>query len=91
MESIQASHILVPSEIAAKEVLAKLKDNGSFSELAAIYSSCPSGKHAGGDLGSFSKGMMVPEFQDAAFALAVGALSEPVETQFGWHLIQRTA
>ena len=91
MEQIQASHILVPSLIAANEVLAKLKDNGDFAELAANYSSCPSGKASGGDLGSFGKGQMVPEFQDAAFALEVGQLSEAVQTQFGWHLIKRTA
>lgn len=91
MQQIQASHILVPSQVAANEVLAKLKDNGDFAELAANYSSCPSGKASGGDLGFFSKGMMVPEFQDAAFALEVGQLSEAVQTQFGWHLIKRTA
>jgi parvulin-like peptidyl-prolyl isomerase len=91
MQQIRASHILVPSLIAANEVLAKLKDNGDFAKLAETYSSCPSGKSAGGDLGPFGKGMMVPEFQDAAFALEVGALSEAVQTQFGWHLIKRTA
>jgi parvulin-like peptidyl-prolyl isomerase len=91
MQQIQASHILVPSLVAATDLLAKLKDGGDFAELASNYSTCPSGKQNNGSLGSFGKGQMVPEFQDAAFALEIGALSEPVETQFGWHLIQRTA
>lgn len=57
-----------------------------FSDAAVKYSSCPS-KEAGGSLGSFSKGKMVPEFEEAAFNLEIGQLSEPVKTQFGYHLI----
>jgi len=86
---VRASHILVKTEEEAKELLAKLEDGADFGELAQEYSLCPS-KRDGGDLRFFGKGMMVKPFEDAAFALEVGQVSEPVETQFGWHLIKLT-
>ncbi|MEG0129728.1 MAG: peptidylprolyl isomerase [Clostridium sp.] len=83
---VQASHILVDTEEKANEIVAEINDGLSFAEAAKKYSSCPSGAQ-GGSLGSFGRGMMVPEFEDAAFALNVGELSSPVKTQFGYHLI----
>lgn len=87
-ETIGAKHILVESQDQANEIKSKLDSKElSFEEAAAQYSTCPS-KEAGGDLGNFGKGMMVPEFEEAAFASEVGAVTEPVKTQFGYHIIQ---
>ena len=82
-----ASHILVETEEAAYEIIAKLSDGGDFATLAKENSTGPSGPN-GGDLGTFSRGQMVPAFETAAFAMPVGSFStEPVQTQFGWHVI----
>lgn len=86
-ESVRAKHILVDSEEKAKEVKAAIDGGLSFEEAAKENSSCPSSSQ-GGDLGAFTRGRMVPEFEDAAFALAIGEVSEPVKTQFGYHLIK---
>lgn len=86
---VRASHILVKTEEEAKNLYDEIKNGASFAELAEQKSLCPSGQN-GGDLGYFGKGMMVKPFEDAAFSLEVGELSEPVQTQFGWHLIQLT-
>lgn len=86
---VRASHILVKSEDEAKELYNEIKNGKSFAEAAEEKSLCPSGQN-GGDLGFFGKGMMVKPFEDAAFSLELGELSQPVETQFGWHLIQVT-
>jgi peptidyl-prolyl cis-trans isomerase C len=86
---IQASHILVPDLHTASQLKQKITEGTDFSEVARAHSTCPS-RARGGDLGPFGRGQMVKPFEDAAFGLAVGALSEPVQTQFGWHLIQRT-
>lgn len=83
---VSASHILVDSEDVANEVAEKIKGGLSFKDAAAEYSTCPSSAE-GGNLGQFGRGQMVPEFEDAAFSLEIGALSEPVKTQFGYHLI----
>lgn len=88
-EMVQASHILVDSEETANEVLEKIAQGTSFEEAAAQYSSCPS-KQAGGDLGRFGKGQMVKEFEDAVFSMQVGEISNPVKTQFGYHIIKLT-
>lgn len=89
VEEIKASHILVEDEAKAKEIIAKLNEGGDFSKLAAENSADPGNKDKGGDLGWFSKNDMVPAFADAAFALKKGELSkEPVQTQFGWHIIK---
>ena len=82
-----ASHILVDSEEKAKDLLAKIKAGEvTFEAAAAEHSSCPSGKNGGG-LGDFGSGQMVPEFENACAAMEVGQISEPVQTQFGYHLI----
>ncbi|HBV67503.1 MAG TPA: peptidylprolyl isomerase, partial [Clostridiales bacterium] len=66
-----------------------ITDGMSFEEAAAQYSSCPS-KQAGGALGQFGRGQMVKEFEDAVFSMQVGEISEPVKTQFGYHIIKLT-
>jgi peptidyl-prolyl cis-trans isomerase C len=86
---VRASHILVKTENEANELLNKINSGESFEDIAKDVSLCPSGA-AGGDLGYFGKGMMVKEFEDAAFALEKGQVSKPIQTQFGWHLIKLT-
>ena len=86
---VRASHILVKTEQEAMDLYNEIKNGASFADLAAKNSMCPSGRN-GGDLGFFGKGMMVKPFEDAAFDLEVGEISQPVQTQFGWHLIQLT-
>ena len=86
-ESITAKHILVDSLDKATTVLKSIKDGMTFEEAATKYSTCPS-KEQGGSLGNFTRGRMVPEFEKAAFELEVGVVSEPVKTQFGYHLIK---
>ncbi len=85
---VNASHILVDSEELAKTIISEI-ENGSvtFEEAATKYSSCPS-KASGGNLGEFGRGQMVKEFEDAAFSLETGKVSEPVKTQFGYHVIK---
>jgi peptidyl-prolyl cis-trans isomerase C len=87
---ISASHILVETEDDGKFILAKLNEGADFAELAAEHSKDPSNAGNGGELGFFSRGRMVPEFEDAAFALNVGETSELVKTQFGYHIIKVT-
>lgn len=89
VKKIKASHILVEKHSEALKVLNELKSGGDFKNLARKYSTCPSGKR-GGDLGFFSRGQMVKEFENAAWALKVGEVSEPVKTQFGYHVIKKT-
>ena len=85
-DKVRASHILVDTEKEALELKDKIKSEEDFARYAAEFSNCPSGAN-GGDLGFFGKGMMVKPFEDAAFSIPVGVVSDPVETQFGWHLI----
>ena len=103
-DQVQASHILLMYEGSAdstatrskqealsenQALVKELADGGDFGQLAAENSDCSSGKH-GGDLGAVGRGQMVGAFEDAAFALEVGETSNVVETDFGFHLIQRT-
>lgn len=86
-QEFNAAHILVETEDEAKAIIAELQDGADFAELAKEKSTGPSGP-SGGELGWFTKGMMVPAFEEAALALEPGAISAPVETQFGWHVIK---
>jgi foldase protein PrsA len=87
-EQVQARHILVADEKTADDIEAKLKAGGDFAALAKQYSTDPSTKDKGGELGFFGKGQMVPAFQAAAFADHVGKITVPVKSPFGWHIIQ---
>jgi peptidyl-prolyl cis-trans isomerase C len=87
---MRASHILVPTLTEAVELKKKIVAGTDFEVLARFHSKCPSAAR-GGDLGEFSPGMMVKPFEEATLATPVGAVSEPVRTQFGYHLIKRTA
>ena len=90
MEEVRASHILVKTLEEAQELKEQIENGEKDFELAAAqFSLCPSGAN-GGDLGFFGKGMMVKPFEDAAFSLEIGKISEPVQTQFGYHLIMVT-
>ncbi|WP_373509526.1 peptidylprolyl isomerase [Thiocapsa sp.] len=100
-ESMRASHILIGVDAGAgaeekeqakrkaDEILAQVKSGADFAELAKSVSTCPSAEQ-GGDLGEFGRGQMVAPFEDAAFGLDAGAVSEVVETQFGYHIIKAT-
>ena len=83
---VNAQHILVKTEAEARAVLTDLEKK-SFEVVAREKSTCPSRKK-GGNLGWFGHGQMVKEFQKAAFSLKKGQISEPVKTQFGWHIIK---
>lgn len=85
---VKASHILIKDHELAKEVLDKVNDGESFSDLAKEYSEDPGSKENGGDLGYFKRGVMVPPFENAAFSLAEGEVSELVESDFGYHIIK---
>lgn len=104
-DEISASHILLMYEGSTRSTATRSKDEAKagieslqteleggadFAELASANSDCPSGQD-GGSLGTFPRGMMVPAFEEAAFALDVGEVSGVVETDFGYHLILRTA
>jgi len=84
---VRARHILVETEDEAKAVVAELKKGADFAELAKAKSKDP-GSADGGDLGYFTKDQMVPEFSEVAFKLDKGQLSDPVKSQFGWHVIK---
>lgn len=86
-EEVRASHILVESEDEAKQVRKELEDGGNFPEIAEKYSKDRGGQN-GGDLGYFTRGQMVKPFEDAAFSLEKGVLSQPVQSDFGWHIIK---
>jgi peptidyl-prolyl cis-trans isomerase C len=86
-EEVRARHILVQSEDEAKAILEQLKKGADFATLAKEKSKDP-GAAEGGDLGYFTKDQMVPEFADVAFKMYPGQLSNPVKTQFGWHVIK---
>ena len=86
---VRASHILVASLGEAAHLQEQITAGADFGLIAQSYSKCPSGRN-GGDLGLFGRGQMVKPFEDVAFGSDVGQTSGPVQTQFGYHLIQRT-
>ena len=87
---IKCSHILVDKQSEAMKLYEEIKSGKKFGSVARDISKCPSGKKDG-DIGYFTKGMMVKEFEDVAFNLEIGEMSPPVKTQFGYHLIKRLA
>lgn len=87
-QKVHCAHILVRTENEARTVWERLKKGEKFSKLAKEYSLCPSNKR-GGDLGTFTRGKMVKEFEKAAFILEKGQISPIVKTKFGYHIIKR--
>ena len=85
-----ASHILVKHESTCSELMRELHDGADFAQMAAAFSTCPSGKRAGGSLGTFKRGRMVPAFDAVIFdpKSKVGDVLGPIKTQFGFHLIK---
>ncbi len=88
MNQVHCAHILVKTEQEAKNVLGELQKGISFTKVAQQKSLCPSGKN-NGDLGTFGRGQMVKPFEKAAFELQKSQISQPVKTEFGWHIIKR--
>lgn len=89
-EQVQASHILVEDEATANEVAKKLAAGGDFAELAKEYSIDEGSSKEGGEVGYFGKGAMVPEFEEAAFSMEKGEISDPVKSEYGFHIIKVT-
>ena len=85
----RARHILVPTEDVCTDLKTQIEGGADFSDVAKQHSECPSGK-SGGDLGEFSPGQMVREFDDVVFSAEIGVVHGPVQTQFGYHLIEIT-
>ena len=89
MPTASARHILVSTEDACQKLKTDIESGADFAALAAEHSQCPSGKQ-GGNLGQFSQGQMVPEFDKVVFSEEIGSVHGPVQTQFGYHLIEIT-
>jgi peptidyl-prolyl cis-trans isomerase C len=87
-EEVRARHILVDSKDKAREIYEKIAHGSDFAQLARENSKDPGSKDQGGELGFFTRGQMVPQFEEAAFKLKKGEVSDPVESQFGWHIIR---
>nr|WP_303740754.1 peptidylprolyl isomerase [Lutispora saccharofermentans] len=87
-EQVKASHILVDTEEKALEVKNKLSAGEDFAEMAKQYSTDTGNKDQGGELGFFSRGDMVKEFEDAAFSMEIGKVSDPIKTEYGYHIIK---
>lgn len=89
MARASARHILVPTQEQANDLKQQIADGADFADIARAHSTCPSGRN-GGELGEFSPGQMVKEFNDVCFNDEVGVVHGPVQTQFGYHLIEVT-
>jgi len=85
-----ARHILVATEQACLDLKSQIEQGADFAELARAHSQCPSGR-SGGELGEFGPGMMVPEFDQVVFSAPVNQVQGPVQTQFGFHLLEVTS
>lgn len=90
MASASARHILVETEQQCKDLKEQIEAGSDFAEVAQQHSKCPSGQK-GGDLGAFSPGQMVREFDDVVFSADLGKVHGPIQTQFGYHLIEITS
>jgi peptidyl-prolyl cis-trans isomerase C len=90
MATATARHILVKTQEECEEIKKQIEKGAEFSEMAKTCSQCPSGK-SGGDLGKFSTGQMVKEFDQVVFNEEIGEIHGPVQTQFGFHLIEITS
>lgn len=90
MASASARHILVEDENLCNELKTQIQSGTDFAEVAKEHSKCPSGRQ-GGDLGEFTQGQMVPEFDQVVFNEAIGEVHGPVKTQFGYHLLEITS
>jgi peptidyl-prolyl cis-trans isomerase C len=90
MPQATARHILVDTKEACETLRTEIENGADFAAIAREHSNCPSGSR-GGDLGSFGPGMMVPEFDKVVFSAPVNAVQGPVQTQFGYHLIEVTS
>ena len=90
MPTATARHILVDTEKECLDLKSNIEGGADFAEVAAAHSNCPSGKN-GGDLGSFTPGQMVKEFDQVVFNETVGEVHGPVKTQFGYHLVEITS
>lgn len=89
MATAKARHILVETEADCNKLKSQIENGADFADLAKTHSKCPSGAK-GGDLGKFSEGQMVPEFDTVVFSEEVGKVHGPVKTDFGYHLIEIT-
>jgi len=87
-EEVSARHILVESKDKARELYEKLAHGSDFAQLAKEHSKDPGSKDQGGQLGFFTRGQMVPQFEEAAFKLGKGEVGEPFQSQFGWHIVR---
>ena len=87
-EEVSARHILVESKDKARELYEKLAHGSDFAQLAKEHSKDPGSKDQGGQLGFFTRGQMVPQFEEAAFKLKKGEVGEPFQSQFGWHIVR---
>ena len=90
MASASARHILVETEQQCNDLKQQIEAGSDFAEMAQQHSKCPSGQR-GGDLGTFSQGQMVKEFDDIVFSADLGKVHGPIQTQFGYHLIEITS
>ncbi len=90
MALASARHILVPTQEACEDLKTQIEGGADFADVAKEHSQCPSGKE-GGDLGEFGPGQMVKEFDQVVFSADIGTVQGPVQTQFGYHLIEVTS
>lgn len=91
MVRAKARHILADTEKKCEDIKNMIENGSDFAKMARKYSDCPSGKRGGGDLGQFSPGQMVAEFDKVVFSQEIGKVHGPIKTEFGYHLIEITS